>query len=314
MARKEAMQEREINIARVDWYHGGEYTKPLVFVSDRPSEATYDYHLKEDNSLPAMYGIEVETQNWGIKEQTIYANVLKHICFSTFHKDLWKIERDGSLEGNCDSFAECITQPMTKAYIRNHYRDFKAMWKYFKEFGISCDKTGDCGMHVHISNTCFGRTDKTQEEAIRKFLYIVNKHYDLMVRLVYRNPSVTGYCPQMRKLTKKEYAQSVNLQYFDNDHYVCINMGHYMEGNIELRLVGGQKNYACFRNTMECVFHLVEACKRISWNDCDSIVRIFKGCNQYVFDRLATMVLDAGQITTTELEAIKATIKTENLL
>lgn len=314
MARKEALTEHSVTIEHVEGYHCGEHEKQYVFVSDRPSEATYDYHLVSDGSLPAMYGIELETQNWGITRQTIYANVLRYICFQNFHKDLWKIERDGSLTGS-DSSAECISQPMTKAYMRNHYKDFKAMWKFFSELGISCDETGKCGMHVHISNTCFGREQKTQDEAVRKLLYIVNKHYDLMVRLVYRNPNVTGYCPQMLDFTDKEYCKNHSLNSFDDDHYVCINMGHYREAeNVELRLVGGQKSYACFRNTMECVFHLVEAVKRISWNDCDSIVKIFKGCNQYVFDRLSTYVFDAGLISNVELNSIRETIKTDNLL
>ena len=65
---------------------------------------------------------------------------------------------------------------MTKAYIRNHYRDFKYMFEKAEAFGISCVRTGSCGMHTHISNFCFGRDKKTQDEAIRKFLYIINKH------------------------------------------------------------------------------------------------------------------------------------------
>ena len=136
----------------------------------------------------------------------------------------------------------------------------------------------------------------------------------MMVYLLHRNPSVTGYCPQMQRMTDKDYVKKVNLSSFDDDHYVCVNMGHYEEGNIELRLVGGQANFPCFRNTMECIFHIIEACKNVSWSDLDNVVRIFSGCNQYVFDRLKSFVRDNGQISAEAVEAIYHTVKVENLL
>lgn len=310
--RKESRKTHDVNVAEVSGYHRGNHENHLVFASDRPINADRTYHL-EDGSLPSMYGLEVETQNWGISNQKIYANVLRSICFQTFHKDLWKIEEDGSLRGNSDSSAECISQPMTKAYIRNHYRDFKAMYEWFNNLGISCDGTGDCGMHVHISNTCFGREKKTQEEAIKKFIYIINKHYDLMRTAVYRrldNDGSTFYFARMNI----EGIKNCDLSYFPNNHHACINIGHYDEGNIELRLVGGQKNFPCFRNTMEVVFHLVEASKRISWKDCDDIVKIFSGCNQYVYDRLKTFVHDANLISDYDLNSIFTSVKREQLL
>lgn len=311
--RKEATKTRQLKIARVVGYHCGDHEKYLVFASDRPVEADENYRLLSDGTLMPMYGIEVETQGWGITNQTIYGNVLKHICMENFHEDLWKIEEDGSLRRRAEAYAECITQPMTKAYIRNHYRDFKAMFDWFKVMGISCDKTGDCGMHTHISNTCFGREKKTQDEAIKKFIYIVNRHYDLMRSLVYRrldNDGTTHYFGQMNVDGIKDWDLSNGY----DDHYVCINLGHYDEGNIELRLVGGQKNFPCFRNTMESVFHLVEVSKKISWNDCDDIVKIFKGCNQYVFDRLSSYVREQGHISQEQLDKILSTVITMDLI
>lgn len=306
--RKEAKKTHRIDVAHVMPYHHGSHPRKLVYASDRPQEADSHYHLISDGSLPSMYGLEVETQNWGITDRTIYANLLKGVCFKTFHSDLWKIERDISLEERSDTSAECITQPMTKAYIRNHYADFKAMFDWFGNLGISCDKTGDCGMHVHISLTCFGREKKTQDEAIRKFTYIVNTHYDLMRTVVHRrldHYNGTGYFGKMNISRIKE----ANLSNFRNDHGDCVNLGHYDDQeNIELRLVGGQHNFPCFRNTMESVFHLVEISKSISWADCDDITKVFKGCNNYVYDRLASHVLQANQITTEQLEKIHMTM------
>ena len=305
--RREARYERQINIAHVAGYHHGnsQYSKHFVFASDRPNEADASYHLIKDGSLPAMIGIEVETECWGITNSTIYANLLRDVVFKVFPADLWKIESDCTLNGG-DVGAECITQPMTKAFIRNHYRDFKAMYEYFREFGIDPARTGDCGQHAHISLTCFGRTKAAQDEAIRKLFYIVNKHYDLICALLYRRADRQRWCGRMDYTD----AWTMDLNYMDGDHANGCNYSHYRHGNIELRIPGGQKDYPCFRNTMESIFHLIEASKSISRKDCDDIVKIFSGCNQHVFDRLRSYCYERGTITVEQLNAIHETVKT----
>jgi hypothetical protein len=105
-------------------------------------------------------------------------------------------------------------------------------------------------------------------------------------------------------------AKWMDLDNMDGSHGNCLNYSHYGAGRIEIRLVGGQKNYACFRNTMETVFHVVERCASISWADCDNIAEIFKGCNQYVYDRLESMC----GLSDDTLQAIRATVKHEELL
>lgn len=307
---------RQHTIARVNGYHHGDHEKYCIFTSDRPLECTNEYYTNFIDGSPvekALYGFEWETQNWGICNQTIYANVLRDIVLQPFHDELWKIEDDCSLRG-ADSWAENITQPMTKAYIRNHYRDFRYMWEKASAVGIDCERTGDCGMHIHISNYAFGRNQKSQETAIRKFCYIINHHYDFFLYALYRNPEVRHYCKKMYDFDDKEYCKTFDMDYQENDHYVCINLGHYDEGNIELRLVGGQKDFPCFRNTFEVVFHIMEAVKTLSWNDCDDLVKIFMGCNQYVYDRLNTYVKGANQISERQCNEILATVVREQLL
>lgn len=305
--RKEAREQRTVNIAQVAGYHHGnsQYEKHLVFASDRPNEADSTYHLTKDGSLPAMIGIELETECWGITNSTIYANLLRDVVFKVFPANLWKIESDCTLNGG-DVGAECITQPMTKAFIRNHYRDFCAMYEYFRSFGIDPARTGDCGQHAHISLTCFGRTKAAQDESIRKLFYIVNRHYNLICALLYRHADRQSWCGRM------DYTEAwtMNLNDMDGSHSNGCNYSHYRNGNIELRIPGGQKDYPCFRNTMESIFHLIEASKSISRKDCDDIVKIFSGCNQHVFDRLRSYCYERGTISTEQLNAIRATVKT----
>ena len=107
--------------------------------------------------------------------------------------------------------------------------------------------------------------------------------------------------------------QRLDLNGFSSDHYHCLNFGHWNEGRIELRIVGGQKDFPSFRNTMEAVFFIIERCKTITWKQCEDITQVFKGCNQYVYDRL-TMQQIRSQISTSQMEAIRANVVTEQYI
>lgn len=298
-------------ITTVQGYHGGNFSGEAYafqgfqsnkyFTSDRyiPMSAQY---ARVDGKPLKGYGLEIETECQGITNTTVLAEVLNKVVFSHFPADLFKLQRDGSLEG--DSSAECITQIMTKEFIRNNYANFKLMYDtYFRSFGISC---GDnCGMHVNISRGAFGRTDEAQAQAVRKLYYIVNRHYDFCCALFARNRRNTCYCGKMR--ADLDYVKSMPMQQ-SCSHGFSFNLGHWDSGRIELRLVGGQLTYGSFRNTMESVFFLVDRVKDLSWSDCDDLAKIFTGCNRYVYDRLQSKCREAGTITDAQIAAIQATV------
>ena len=316
--RKESKKLKTATISGVGAYHGSNFHNEnyafegfhsnKYFTSDR--FIPMDEHFQRSDGKPLKgYGLEIETECRGISNTAVLAEVLNNILFAHFPADLFKLQRDGSLAG--DSSSECITQVMTKEFIRNNYASFKLMYDtYFPAFNISCGT--NCGMHVNISRALFGRSDDAQTLAVRKLYYIVNHHYDLCCALFYRNPRYTTYCSRMR--ADLETCKTLDLGRQGCSHGVCFNLGHWNSGRIEIRLVGGQKNYPCFRNTMESVFHLVDAVKHLSWNDCDDLTKIFAGCNQYVYDRLKSYCRTAGTISDDDLEAIRATIKREDLL
>ena len=199
---------------------------------------------------------------------------------------------------------------MTREFIRNNYANFRLMYDtYFPAFGIAC---GDnCGMHVNISNGVFGKIKKVQDDAIRKLYYIVNHHFRLCCELFNRNPNRTTYCNRMND--DKEYCKTADLSRMPSSHGISFNCGHYESGRIEIRLVGGQKNYACFRNTMETVFFLVDRVKTLSWDDADDIAKIFQGCNQYVLSRLER-AMNAGLISADVFSTISATVNREDFI
>lgn len=314
--RKEAKEVKNVRLAAVQGYHAGGCGESYAFAgfngnwylnSDRKIRLDENFK-REDGQALQGYGLEIETECNGVSNRTVLAEVYSKIIFPLFKfGDVqFKMQRDGSLGG--ESSAEVITQVMTKSRIRNDYQAYKAMFNtYFPAFGISADSYHtSCGMHVNVSNALFGKTEAAQEEAIRKLYYIVNKHYSVMCKAFYRNPSRTRYCGQ----TDYSVARIMDLRRQPDDHGRCMNLSHYGAGRIEIRLVGGQKSFGCFRNTMETVFHLVERVRSLSWRECDDLAAIFKGCNQYVFDRLQSMCgLDSAT-----LEIIRATVRREELI
>ena len=313
--RKDKQVTKNISLAAVQGYHQGGYTGNYAyqgfanrkyFTSDRYINLDANFRRPDGKPLKG-YGLEIEAECNGITKQDVLAEVLDKIVFAQFPADLFKMQRDGSLGGR--SSAECITQVMTREAVRNCYAGFKAMYDvYFPAFSISCSSSGNCGMHVNISNACFGNAESSQALAIKKLLYIVNRHFKLVCALTNRDPNRTMYCARMNEFVSMTHCKNADLNHMPSSHGICFNAGHYPEGRIELRIVGGQSTFGCFRNTMECVFHLVDAVKRLKWEDLDDVTKIFAGCNRYVFDRLNTKCRQAGVITSDDVNAIRETI------
>jgi len=314
--RKEAKVVKQTTLHSVGQYHGGVWNESYAFhgfksnkyfTSDRFIPLTEAFARADGKPLKG-YGLEIETECNGIGNTTVLAEVLQKIVFSHFPADLFKLERDGSLDG--DSSAECITQVMTREFIRNHYSSFRLMYDtYFPAFRISCGS--NCGMHCNISRSLLGANEKTQTEAVRKLYYIVNHHYDFCCELFNRDHRNTHYCSRMQH--SKDYCRTLDPNSVMGGHGISFNFDHWESGRVELRLVGGQKSFGCFRNTMESIFHLVDAVKRLSWAECDDLGKVFAGCNQFVYDRL-TRCRTAGYLSNETLHRIEGTVKTEDLI
>ena len=296
----------QMNGSRTDNYAYAGFKSNKYYTSDRFIQLDADFRRPDGKPLQG-YGLEIELGCNGITNQTVLAEVMDKIVFAQFPQDLFKMQNDCSLSGA--TTAECITQVMTRQFIRNNYQAFRAMYDtYFPAFNIAANDS--CGMHTNISLANFGKTAASQADAVRKLYYIINRHFEFCCALFNRKASATHYCGRM------DYrgAKTMDLHSQCSSHAVCFNLGHYAEGRIELRLVGPQSSFGCFRNTMESVFFLVGAVKRLSWADCDDITKIFCGCNQYVFDRIKSKVRVAGQITDSQLAAIGATVVREDLV
>lgn len=271
------------------------------FGSDRAMPLNERFERADGRPLKG-YGVEWEMECWSINSPKALAAVCTNILFPCLPDDLFKMQRDRSLRAG-NSSVECITQVMTKEFIRNNYNGFKAMFTLMDMFEISATRSGNCGMHVNISNACFGATENAQEQAIRKLYYFINRNFSLACSLLRRDENRTGYCARMT-----QDAKTTPVDRFTTGHNICFNWAHYRAGRIELRLVGGQHNFPAFRNTMETIFFLVDACKRTPWDKMDDLKTLFSGCNNYVFSRLS-LARDEGKISTEILNTIAPTVE-----
>jgi len=315
-----------VNVASVQSYHGDRrdtardyrtnyafrgYTRNWYFNSDRklPVHSEGGIMVRDDGQAMQAYGLEIEVRCYGIQNQTVLAECCEKIIFPVFKfgAEMFKMQNDCTIGG--DTGVEIITQPCTKSRIRNDYAAYKTMFNtYFPAFNMVADSMETtCGMHVNVSNACFGKTEEQQVDSIRKLFYLLNKHYDFFVRALYRDPGKTDWCGRM----DYDDARTFDIYNASGSHGNCFNMSHFREGRVEIRLVGGQKDYYCFRNTMETVFFLVDRLKALKWSDLDSLETVFKGCNQYVYKRLSTEC--TAFLTYDQLENIRASVKEENL-
>ena len=302
--RKEAKTRRPIIITGQQDYHNGhfnceEYATEgfedgfKVFTSDRTAPA---------DGTAKTYGPEIELES-NIDNPTVLAAVLEKIVFPIFPKGLFKHQYDGSLGGNTST--EVICQPMTKAFIRNHYNDFKTMWTFLKSLGTV--PGASCGMHVNIGLPCFGTTREKQEAAIVRLHNYISNNYRAACVLFKRDPDNTYYCS--RRAAVRTFADLS----FSNDHHAMTNYSHIEAGaaaRVEIRLIGPQKSFAAFRNTFEVVFHLVDAAR--NGRDFTDPVRLWSGCNECVLDRLEDLYC-AGGLTLPQYEAIKARSKNSGI-
>lgn len=316
--RKDSKRRQNVNMVYVQGYHSNNcsygdnqgyafqgFPETLYFNSDRAIRTRVENGVlvRVDNAPLAGYGTETEVECNSISNTSVLAEVFDKVIFPNFKfgKKMFKMQEDGSLGG--DTSVEVISQVMTKGRIRNDYAAYHTMYdKYFQCLGLSSDaRYTNCGMHINISNGVFGNTEADIVEGIRKFYYVINRHYRFMCRLFYRPADKTYWCGQMTeehlshqywddalaRHYRYENARNIDLKGdVPTSHNNCVNLSHYKAGRIELRLPGGQDSYIRFRNTMECAFFLTENIRKVEWDDLDDLVKVFSGCNNYVVKRL----------------------------
>lgn len=301
--RKEAKVERNANITACNSYHGTRIAGELqansfeggakYFASDRAKKLSDIINAKG-------YGIEWELTSALTHDGTVLATILNSEFKAHMPENFFKFERD------CTVDIECVSQIGTKAFWRNHYAGMKAIYKYMKAIK-TYPNAGEqnCGMHVNISIANFGKDDATQRANIMKLHNWINSSpsaFKFACEMVHRDTNNTYWCGRMNP----------NELNACGSHNYCMNYSHMNEGRasrVEIRLVGAQRTFGNWRNTMEVIFWLVKQSKELSAKDWENPTKLWSGCNQYVFDRLQDCMRDVAT-----LDAIRRNVKREELV
>ena len=221
-----------------------------------------------NNQVVQGYGLEIEQGNSKGLSSVALVMLNRNIIMSGLHEHLFKYQEDGSIDG-----IECITQVMSKAYIRNHYKDFYNAWQCMKLYGVTPNES--CGMHINMSNNLFGSNSDQQAKNIAKMVHLINRFFEVFKVLYCRNNRSTYYCDLMSSWTNVSFAKNRGVELIKSDHssnhYVCFNYAHFHEGRVELRLVGGAKSFRAFASMMELTFALVDYVKKASWDDIEKL-------------------------------------------
>ena len=104
--RKDARENITVNLANIQGYHEGGwhgnyayqgFRSNKYFVSDRWEALDSSFRRKNGRPLQG-YGLEIETECSKISDTQVLAEVFDKIIFAVFPEDLFKMQRDGSLE------------------------------------------------------------------------------------------------------------------------------------------------------------------------------------------------------------------------
>lgn len=300
--RKEAANKKNITVNGIQGYHqGGGFGNREAYAM-QGFDGGFRYYASDRSTAPRdgmkVFGPEIELTS-AINSEAALGVILEKVVFPTFPAGLFKMQHDGSLGGH--SSAEVIAQPMTKAFIRNQYNNFHAMYDFLTDLSTGPDDS--CGMHINISLANFGKTREAQEAAILRLHNWMCDNYNMAAALFKRSLSHTTYCNRMQR------------DYLDRSgsHYYMCNYSHMDAGDaarVEIRLVGPQKTFYSFRNTFEVMFHIVDAARE--GRDFNDPVKLWRGCNECVIDRLRDL-RDAGYMDAAVFSAIKATSRNDGI-
>lgn len=142
----------------------------------------------------AGLGFELEVQNYKRKinhNKTAYD--LIDAC--GFEDNELRYAYDGSVNAGF----EIISEPHTIKAFYTQKQKFINMLNYLASLGYTSHKSGDCGLHIHISRRFFGKTRDIQDTAIAKIMTFYDENWDNIVKISRRE--YFGYCSKNEKRT-----------------------------------------------------------------------------------------------------------------
>lgn len=210
---------------------------------------------------------------------SLYNNIVAHAIIDNtgLEKDEVFFETDGSL----DNGFEIISQPHTIDAFYEKTDSWKKMLDILSDATFKSHNAGTCGLHIHVSKTWFGSSERQQNFNIGKIYKFFDTYWTDLCAASRRDTSSTYYCSKNKTSIKyreenrrhktESHAWQAQAQYdhvtrHDSaSHHRALNNSNY--GTFEIRLGRGTLNKASFFAWIDLVLTIVKnsskGCKKL---------------------------------------------------
>ena len=245
------------------------------------------YGLLEDQSAKDFKGfgfeLEVDKSNINGDYKSLYNNIVAHAIIDNtgLEKDEVFFETDGSL----DNGFEIISQPHTIDAFYEKTDNWKKMLDILSDATFKSHNACTCGLHIHVSKTWFGSSERQQNFHIGKIYKFFDTYWTDLCKASRRDTSSTFYCDKnntnikRREENRHHKTESRAWQAqakYDHDtrhesesHHRALNNSNY--STFEIRLGRGTLNKASFFAWIDLVLNIVKNSS--------------KGCNKLISAR-----------------------------
>ena len=245
------------------------------------------YGLLKNQSATDFKGfgfeLEVDKSNINGDYKSLYNNLVAHAIIDNtgLEKDEVFFETDGSL----DNGFEIISQPHTIAAFYEKTDSWKMMLDILSDATFKSHNASTCGLHIHVSKTWFGSSERQQNFHIGKIYKFFDAYWTDLCKASRRDTSTTYYCgknatsiknrEEIRRHKTESRAWQAQAKYDhdtrhnSNSHHNALNNSNY--STFEIRLGRGTLNKASFFAWIDLVLNIVKNSS--------------KGCNKLISAR-----------------------------
>ena len=245
------------------------------------------YGLLKDQSAKDFkgFGFELEVDKSIVNGdyKSLYNNIVAHAIIDNtgLEKDEVFFETDGSL----DNGFEIISQPHTIDAFYEKTDSWKKMLDILSDATFKSHNACTCGLHIHVSKTWFGSSERQQNFHIGKIYKFFDYYWTDLCKASRRDTSSTYYCDKNKTTIKyreenrhhktESRAWQAQAKYdhetrHDSEsHHRALNNSNY--STFEIRLGRGTLNKASFFAWIDLVLNIVKNSS--------------KGCNKLISAR-----------------------------
>ena len=232
------------------------------------------YGLLKDQSFKDFKGfgfeLEVDASDIHGDYMSLYNNIVAHAIIDNtgLEKDEVFFETDGSL----DNGFEIISQPHTIAAFYEKTDSWKMMLDILSDATFKSHNACTCGLHIHVSKTWFGSSERQQNFHIGKIYKFFDAYWTDLLKASRRDTCSTYYCgknktniknrEENRRHKTESRAWQAQAKYdhdtrHDNDsHRNALNNSNY--STFEIRLGRGTLNKASFFAWIDLILNIVK--------------------------------------------------------